>query len=344
MKFPTQQNQYQLFKQAQGYSLNLIEGAAVRPPGPREVLVRVRATSLNRRDIMVLRGWYPVGDRATIVPLSDGAGEVIAIGDGVTRVKTGDRVVAQFFQSWLDGRPLASTGASALGGAQDGMLSEYVTLHEDGVLHFPAHLSFDEAATLPCAALTAWNGLVTRGELRRDDHVLLQGTGGVSIFGLQFAVAHGAHAIITSSSDTKLNRARELGAKHLINYRTTPEWSPAVLAATNGVGVHHVLEVGGVGTLTQSLASLAHGGHIAIIGGLAGFGGEIPAAGMIGRSISVSGIFVGSRANFASMNAFISEHQLKPVIDRVFDFPQADAAYVYMENGNHFGKVVIRHG
>lgn len=344
MNTPTQQNQYQLFKQAQGFSLNLIEGAPVRKPGPNEVLVRVRATSLNRRDIMVLRGWYPVGDRSTIVPLSDGAGEIVAVGDKVTRVKPGDRVVAQFFQTWLDGRPTAATGASALGGAQDGMLSEYVTLNEEGVLHFPAHLSFEEAATLPCAALTAWNGLVTRGNLRSGDHVLLQGTGGVSIFGLQFAVAHGASAIITSSSDAKLARARDLGATHLINYRKTSEWARTVLDATNGVGAHHVLEVGGVGTLTQSLASLAHGGHIAIIGGLAGFGGEIPAAGMIGRSTSVSGIFVGSRTDFTTMNEFITQHRIKPVIDRVFDFAQADAAFVYMENGNHFGKIVIRHG
>jgi len=210
MNIPNQQNQYQLFKQAQGFSLNLIEGAAVRAPGPKEVLVRVRASSLNRRDIMVLRGWYPVGDRSTVIPLSDGAGEIVAVGAGVTRVKIGDRVVAQFFQTWLDGRPTASTGASALGGAQDGMLSEYVTLNEEGVLHFPEHLSFEEAATLPCAALTAWNGLVTRGGLRTGDHILLQGTGGVSIFGLQLAVAHGAKAIITSSSDTKLTRAKIL--------------------------------------------------------------------------------------------------------------------------------------
>ena len=174
--------------------------------------------------------------------------------------------------------------------------------------------------------------------------MLLQGTGGVSIFGLQFAVASGAKAIITSSSDTKLSRAKDLGASHLINYRQTTEWAASVIAATAGVGVHHVLEVGGVGTLAQSLASLAHGGHIAIIGGLAGFGGEIPAAAMIGRSTSVSGIFVGSRANFAAMNAFISEHRIKPVIDRIFDFAQADAAFVYMENGSHFGKIVIRHG
>lgn len=316
----------------------------MRPPGPREVLVRVRASSLNRRDLLIHRGLYPAGDRASVVPLSDGAGEVVAVGAGVTRVREGDRVVATFFQNWLDGRPVASTGASALGGALDGMLAEHVTLHEDGVLHIPAHLSFEEAATLPCAALTAWNGLFTWGGLRAGDHVLLQGTGGVSIFGLQFAVAAGATVLLTSSDDAKLARARALGATHGVNYRTTPDWERAALEATAGIGVHHVLEVGGVGTLQRSLAALAHGGHIAIIGGLAGFGGEIPALPMIGHSTRVSGIFVGSRAEFMRMNAFIEAHALRPVIDRVFDYAAAPAAFAHMEAGDHFGKVVIRHG
>jgi NADPH:quinone reductase-like Zn-dependent oxidoreductase len=337
------QNRYQLIKYGSEFRLELQGEAEIRDPGPHDVVIRVRATSINRRDIMIWRGAYPIGDRVSVVPLSDGAGEVVAVGDAVTRIKVGDRVVGQFFQKWLHGRALASTGESALGGARDGMLAEYVTLHEEGVLPFPDHLSFEEAATLPCAALTAWNSLVTRGGLGRGDFVLLQGTGGVSIFGLQFAVALQATAIITSSSALKLSRARELGATHLINYRDTPEWAPVVLAATGGVGAHHVLEVGGVGTLAQSLASLAHGGHIAIIGGLAGFGGEIPAANMIGRSTNVSGIFVGSRSEFEVMNSFIHQHRLKPIIDRVFEFSQAQAAFEYMEQGNHFGKVVIRH-
>jgi len=344
MSKPTSQKQYQLVKENSGFRLERFDHAAIRSPELHEVLVRVRASSINRRDIMILRGTYPIGDRKTVVPLSDGAGDVIAVGELVTRVKRGDRVVGQFFQTWMSGRAVASTGASALGGARDGMLSEYVTLHEDGVLTFPPHLSFEEAATLPCAALTAWNGLVTRGGLRAGDFVLIQGTGGVSIFGLQFAVALGATALVTSSSTAKLDRARVLGAAHLINYRDTPGWAPVVIAATDGIGVHHVLEVGGVNTLEQSLAALAHGGHIAIIGGLGGFGGEIPAANMIGHSTRVSGIFVGSRAEFEAMNVFIDHHLLRPVIDRVFDFTDAEAAYVYMENGNHFGKVAIRHG
>jgi len=343
MNIPVSQKQYQLTRQEKAYRLELIEKAVVREPRPQEVLVRVHASSINRRDIMILRGDYPVAGREKVVPLSDGAGEVVAVGNGVTRVAPGDRVVGQFFQSWLEGRGLSSTGESALGGARDGMLAEYVTLREDGVLRYPAHLSFEEAATLPCAAVTAWNGLVTRGGLRAEDHVLLQGTGGVSIFGLQFAQAFGAQVVITSSKDDKLARARDLGASHLINYRETPDWTAAVLAATKGVGVHHVLEVGGVGTLTQSLAVLAHGGHIAIIGGLGGFGGDIPAANMIGRSMNVSGIFVGSRSDFEKMNLFIDRHRIKPVIDRVFDFADAPAAYLFMERGNHFGKVVIRH-
>jgi NADPH:quinone reductase-like Zn-dependent oxidoreductase len=344
MDIPARQRRYEFRKASQGYELVLTDAAAVRAPGPREVLVRVRATSLNRRDLLIHRGLYPAGDREVVVPLSDGAGEVVAVGAGVTRVREGDRVVATFFQDWLDGRPVASTGASAMGGAVDGMLAEHVTLHEDGVLHIPAHLSFEEAATLPCAALTAWNGLFTWGGLRAGDHVLLQGTGGVSIFGLQFAVAAGATVLLTSSDDAKLARAQALGATHGVNYRTTPDWDRIALEATDGVGVHHVLEVGGVGTLQRSLAALAHGGHIAIIGGLAGFGGEIPALPMIGHSTRVSGIFVGSRAEFTRMNAFIEAHALRPVIDRVFDFAAAPAAFDHMEAGDHFGKIVIRHG
>jgi NADPH:quinone reductase-like Zn-dependent oxidoreductase len=340
---PKSQLQYQLVKQAQGFSLQLREGAPVRRPGPNEVLVRVRATSLNRRDVSILRGFYPVGPKETLVPLSDGAGEVVAVGAGVTRFKAGDRVAAAFFQAWLGGRPTATSSASALGGGLDGMLAQYVTLHENGLVAVPQHLSLEEAATLPCAAVTAWSGLFTRGRLRSDDHVLLQGTGGVSIFGLQFAVAAGARAWITSSSDGKLERAKSLGAAGGINYRSTPDWAKALLAATDGVGAHHILEVGGSGTLAQSLAAVGAQGHIALIGGLAGFGGDIPAVALIGRNASVSGITVGSRADFEAMNQFIEQHRLQPVIDRTFDYGDAAAAYAHMESGSHFGKIVIRH-
>lgn len=343
MTLPNSQLQYQLVKRQQGFSLQLREGAPIRPPAANEVVVRVRATSLNRRDIMVMRGFYPVGAKETLVPLSDGAGEIVATGAAVSRVKVGDRVAAIFFQNWLSGRPDAATGATALGGAIDGMLAQYVTLSADGVVPLPASYSFEEGATLPCAAVTAWNGLMTRGGMMAGDNVLLQGTGGVSIFGLQFAAAAGARAVITSSSDDKLARARTLGAVATINYKSIPEWATAARAATDGIGVHHVLEVGGSGTLKQSLEALAFGGHVAIIGGLSGFGGDIPAAALIGRSASVSGIFVGSRKNFEDMNAFIDRHRIKPIIDRTFDFKDAEAAFAWMDTGSHFGKIVIRH-
>lgn len=343
MTLPNSQLQYQLVKRQQGFSLQLREGAPVRAPGPNEVVIRVHATSLNRRDIMVMRGFYPVGAKETLVPLSDGAGEIVAVGSAVSRVKMGDRVAAIFFQNWLAGRPDASTGASALGGAIDGMLAQYVTLSENGVVPLPAAYSFEEGATLPCAAVTAWNGLVTRGGMKSGDNVLLQGTGGVSIFGLQFATAAGTLPVITSSSDDKLARTRTLGAVATINYKSIPEWAGAARAATGGVGVHHVLEVGGSGTLKQSLEALAFGGHVAIIGGLSGFGGDIAAAALIGRSASVSGIFVGSRENFEDMNAFIDRHRIKPIIDRTFDFKDAEAAFAWMDTGSHFGKIVIRH-
>lgn len=343
MALPNSQLQYQLVRQQQGFSLQLREGAPVRAPAANEVIVRVRATSLNRRDIMIMRGFYPVGPRETLVPLSDGAGEVVAVGTAAKRFKVGDRVAAIFFQNWLEGRPTTNTAATAMGGAIDGMLAEYVTLSEEGLVSLPTGMSFEEGATLPCAAVTAWNGLVTRGNMLAGDHVLLQGTGGVSIFGLQFAAAAGAKAIITSSSDSKLERARKLGAVAAINYKSQSEWAPLVRAATGGAGVHHVLEVGGAGTLKQSLDSLAPGGHIAIIGGLAGFGGEISAVALIGRSASVSGIFVGSRRQFEDMNAFITRHAIKPVIDRQFEFRNAEAAFAYMDSGSHFGKIVIQH-
>ncbi len=342
VKLPSKQQQYQLVKQADGQLKLTRVTVPVRQPSAREVLVRVRATSLNRRDWMIANGSYPIGVRASVVPVSDGAGEVVAVGSEVTRFKVGARVAATFFQSWLSGRPNAATGASALGGAIDGMLSQYVTLSEEGVVSIPAHLSYEEAATLPCAAVTAWSGLVTRGRVQRGEYVLLQGTGGVSIFGLQFAAAFGAKPIITSASDAKLERAKSLGAIGTVNYKTTPDWDKPVRAMTGDIGVHHVLEVGGESTLAKSLAALAPGGNIAIIGGLTGFGGSLPAVGLVGRGATVNGIFVGSRADFEAMNAFIAEKRLRPVIDKVFEFEDAQAAYDYLDSGNHFGKIVIR--
>jgi NADPH:quinone reductase-like Zn-dependent oxidoreductase len=338
----TTQRQYQLQRTGDAPPVLALVDAPVRQPGEHEVLVRVHATSLNRRDIYVKMGRYPGPKHSTLVPLSDGAGEVVSVGARVARFRKGDRVAAIFFQQWLEGRPKPEHMATALGGAIDGMLSQYVTLNENGLVKIPKYLSYEEAATLPCAAVTAWNALVTRGRTQPGDHVLLQGTGGVSIVGLQLAQALGAKAVITSSSDAKLERAKQLGAAALINYKTTPEWDKAVLAATNGVGVQQALEVGGKQTLGKTLASLAYGGHVALIGGLSEFGGDIPSYALIGRNATASGLYVGSRADFEALNEFLDKHRLKPVIDKVFAFEDAAAAYEYMDSGALFGKVVIR--
>ena len=337
----TTQKQWQLVKAAQGLELKLAE-APVRQPGANEVLIRMRAASLNRRDVAITKGQYPIRPGDNLVPLSDGAGEVAAVGRGVTRVKVGDRVAPIFFQSWISGRPAANVAESSLGGGVDGVLSQYVTLNAEGVVKLPDTLSFEEGATLPCAAVTAWNGLVTRGRMQAGDYVLLEGTGGVSVFGLQFAVAAGAKPIMTSSSDEKLARARSLGAVGTVNYKTTPDWEKPVLQITGPVGVQHVLEVGGKDSLPHALAAIGSGGHIALIGGLGGFGGDVPVLALMGRNATVSGIYVGSRADFEAMNAFIATHRIKPVVDKVVEFADAKSAYELMESGGFFGKIVIR--
>ena len=308
--------------------------------GPGQIVVRLRAASLNYRDIMVLTGLY--GEmRLPIIPLSDGAGDVVAIGEGVTRWTPGDRVAGLFFQGWHTGPFQRQMGHTALGGEVDGMLAQSVTLAEDGVIPIPAYMSFAEAATLPCAGLTAWHALVTAGNISADETVLLLGTGGVSIFALQFAKMHGARVIITSSSDEKLARAKALGADETINYRSTPDWEKEVFRLTGKAGVNHVVEVGGQNTLGKSLASLAIGGQVHVVGGVSGFTSEIPLFGVIGRSAVIRGIRVGSREMFEAMNRAITLHETKPVIDRVFDFHDAPAAYQFLQSGKHFGKVVI---
>lgn len=334
--------QYQFETAPGGYRLVMKE--VPRPvAGRNEVLVRVRATSLNRRDIYILSDSYgPSGSAAGGIPLSDGAGEVIAVGDGVTRFAVGDRVAGIFFERWLDGPPSAETPLSARGGSPGGMLSEVILTNENGLVAIPEHLSYEEASTLPCAAVTAWNALFTRGHLERDDFVLLEGTGGVSTFGLIFAAAAGAKPIITSSHDEKLVRARELGAFGTVNYRKNPDWQKEVRGLTGGTGVNQVLEVGGRDTLGKALEALAYGGHIALIGGLTGFGGDLPVGPLMFINASASGIYVGSRKDFEAMNAFISEHEIHPLIDRVFDFDQAAEAFEYMKSGNFMGKIVIR--
>ena len=310
-------------------------------PGPGEVVVGVRACSLNYRDLQVVRGQYGPNIPLPLVPFSDGAGEVVAVGEGVTRFAEGDRVSGIFMQGWISGEVTPDAAASALGGAINGMLSEKVVLSEEGLVHIPEHLSFEEASTLPCAAVTAWNGLVEKGGLKAGDTVLVQGTGGVSIFALQFAKMFGARAIATSSSDEKLERALSLGASEGINYKTTPEWDERTLELTGGRGVDHVVEVGGPDTLNGSLSAVRMGGGIYMIGVLTGISGEVNTALILRKTIRVQGIYVGSRAMFEAMNRAISLNEMRPVIDRTFSFEEAPDALRHMESAAHFGKIVV---
>ncbi len=331
------------------YRLHAFEGPdAIRwedlptpEPGPGQIRVRVRATSLNFRDLMISKGIYNPRLKLPLIPLSDGAGEVSAVGTGVTRYRLGDRVVSAFMPGWVDGEPTDTKVRSALGGEVDGMLAEEVVLPETGVLPIPSHLSFEEAATLPCAAVTAWNALFETGSLQPGDSVLVQGTGGVSIFALQFARMAGARVIATSSSDAKLARVKEMGASDLINYRTTPDWDKPVRQLTGGVGVDAIVEVGGAGTLPLSIRCVKLGGYVALSGVLTG-GGEFNPMPVLMRHIRLQGIFVGSVQMFAGMLKAIEVAQMRPVIDRVFPFEQAIDALKHMESGSHFGKVVIR--
>lgn len=334
--------QYQFAPEAGGYQLVLKD--VPRPAaGASEVLVKVRAVSLNRRDLNMLNNDYGGEDAYTGgIPLSDGAGEVIAVGSQVTRFSVGDRVAGIFFERWIEGPPSAAALESDRGGNPGGMLSEIIVAHEDGLVAIPEHLSYEEAATLPCAALTAWVGLFKRGHLQPQQYVLLEGTGGVSVFGLIFAAAAGAKPIITSSSDEKLRRAMKLGATGTVNYRKDPDWQVAVRRQTEGHGVDQVLDVGGRDTLGKALEVLAYGGHIALIGGLSGYGSDIPTDALMWINATASGVYVGSRQDFEAMNAFISEHEIRPLIDRVYEFEQAQAAFDYLGSGNFMGKIVIR--
>ena len=307
---------------------------------PGQTRVRVRATSLNYRDLMTVKHGGARGLKLPLIPLSDGAGEVVEVGPGVSRVKPGDRVMGIFMQTWLAGEPTQAHTQSALGGAIDGMLAEQVVLHEDGLVHVPDYLSYEEAATLPCAAVTAWQGLMTKGSMQAGDTILVLGTGGVSIFALQFAAIAGAKAIITSSSDAKLERAKQLGAAECINYKTTPDWDKRVLELTDGAGVDHVVEVGGVGTLEKSLQAVRIGGTVSLIGVLTGSGTMDPMA-ILRKSIRMQGIYVGSRAMFEAMNRAMSLHTVRPVIDRAFPFEESREAFSYMESAAHFGKIVM---
>jgi NADPH:quinone reductase-like Zn-dependent oxidoreductase len=321
--------------------LALVERPDPRP-GPGEILVRLRAASLNFRDLLTVEGKYNPKQKLPLVPCSDGAGEVVEVGAGATRVRPGDRVMTLFAQRWLAGRPTRERLRSTLGGPLDGTLAELAVLDQDGVVKTPEHLSDEEAATLPCAAVTAWSALVTEGGITAGDTVLVQGTGGVSLFALQLAKLLGARVVATSSRDEKLARVRAMGADETINYREVPAWGARAKELTGGAGVDHVVEVGGAGTLQQSLQAVRFGGTISLIGNLAGTRTELLLTHVFMQKIRLNGILVGDRESFEAMNRAIALHRLRPVVDRVFPLEDSRAAFAYLAAGEHFGKIVIR--
>ena len=313
-----------------------------RRPGVREVLVRMAAASLNYRDYLVVKGDYNPKMKLPRVPLSDGAGVVEEIGPDVTRVKKGDRVAGCFMQTWIEGPPTPEKGASALGGAIDGVLSEYVVFHEDGLVQSPPSLTDEEAAALPCAGVTAWHALFEHSSFAPGDSVLLQGTGGVSTLALLFARRAGLRILLTSSSDQKIGVAREMGADETINYKKTPDWDKEARKLTDGLGVDHVVDVGGNDTMPRSLKAVRTGGVISSIGILAGKEPSISAGQFLMNSVRVQGIYVGSRAMFERMNCAIEFHKLKPAIDKVFPWTDYKEALRYMEGQSHFGKICLK--
>jgi NADPH:quinone reductase-like Zn-dependent oxidoreductase len=320
-------------------SLELVE----RPtpaPGPGEVLVKIHAVSLNYRDLLMVKGAYNPKLRLPRIPCSDGAGEVAAIGNGITAFKPGDRVCTCFFQNWLDGPPTPASVKGALGGDIDGALSEYLLLNESGLVRIPQHLSFEEAATLPCAGVTAWNALA-RANLQPGSTVLVQGTGGVSIFALQFAKVQGHRVLGISSSEAKLHRACSLGVDKALDYGENSEWDRWVLEQTNGEGVDLVVEVGGVGTLPRSLRAVKMGGVIAQIGVLTGPADPIPVPLILHKQVRIQGIYVGSRHDFEQMNKSVSATQLHPVF-AARSWTETREAFKEMESATHFGKLVLK--
>ena len=318
-------------------NLKLIEKPEPKA-GPGQVVVGMKAASLNYRDLLhVTMGGAPL----PLIPFSDGAGVVEQIGAGVTRVKVGDRVCPTFFQSWVGGPVTAEARNLALGGSVPGVLQEKMLLDAEGVIAIPRHLSFEEAATLPCAGLTAWRAVAVEAPIDANSTILVQGTGGVSIFALQFAKAIGAKVIATSSSDEKLDRAKKLGADYLINYKTTPEWGKKALELTGGRGADVVVEVGGENTLGKSLEAVRVGGSIVVIGVLGGFTNNIFIPALFGKNAKMIGISVGSREQFAGMNKAIDGWKLKPVIDHVFKFEQVPDALRAMQAAGHFGKICV---
>jgi NADPH:quinone reductase-like Zn-dependent oxidoreductase len=310
-------------------------------PGAGQAVLKMRGFSINYRDLLVVNGvdrWKPPLNR---VPLSDGVGVVVATGDGVSRVKVGDRVAPIFYPYWLEGKPAAGKMRQALGGAAaDGVLAEYTLFDETSLVQVPSHLTDEEAATLPCAAVTAWSALIPFATIAPGDSVVVLGTGGVSVFALQFAKILGARVIVTSSSDRKLSRATELGAAAGINYRTTPDWPRAVMQLTGGVGADHVVDT--VGGLKEAIAAVRCGGTVAFVGLLQGMTCEVDLVTLMGKCARVEAIDVGSREMFEAMNKAIGLHAMRPVVDRVFGFTELGEALDYLKEARHFGKVCLQ--
>ncbi|KAF7364295.1 Alcohol dehydrogenase superfamily protein [Mycena sanguinolenta] len=344
MTLPTTTRQH-YFPQLGSFNNLVVQEVPVSAPKANEVLVKTHAVSLQYRDLLIAKDKNPGGAVENLVPCSDMAGEVIAVGEDVKEWKVGDRVCTNFHQDKLHND---SPNELVLGGPVQGVLTQYRTFPAETLVAIPSHLSYEEASTLPCAALTAYNAFLSGYEpLKAGDTVLVQGTGGTSLFALQFAVVSGATVIATSSSDEKLKIATKLGAKHVINYKKTPNWAAEVLKLTNGVGVDRVIELGGNATLAQSIASVRKGGSIDIIGVLGGLG-DVPAVDIIGpcifKQLKIRGIYVGSVVQFQNMNKLISANPeaTRPIIDKVFGFDEAKAAYAHMDSQTHVGKIVIK--
>lgn len=329
-----------LDKTNSGYRWKIVQ-APVPALGPRQVLVHVRAASLNRGDLEALEPG-PGNDISGMVVASDVAGEVLATGSEVVDFKPGMRVTSLYFRNWTDGLANDLAMRDAHGNSVDGVLAEYLVIDDTGIAPAPAGLTHDEAATLPTAGLTAWNAVMAHGPVGAGDFVLVQGTGGVSMFALQFATASGARVIVTSSSDEKLERAKALGAHAAINYRTTPDWPKRVLELSDGRGADVIVDVGGKNTLPLSAKSLAYDGTLSIVGGLSGYDGEVPALELLLKSARAQGIYVGSRADYLRMSEFIVKHELRPVIERVLPLEQYEEALEIMASGSFVGKIVLK--
>jgi NADPH:quinone reductase-like Zn-dependent oxidoreductase len=310
-------------------------------PGKREVLVKLRAASLNFRDLLIAYGRYPGPLRSTPVPLSDGAGEVVAVGQDVTRFKIGDRVAPNCWSHWIGGRFVPEYHSAAIGMTIDGVLAEFALVDEDGLVALPQYLSFEEAAALPCAAVSAWSALTFGEPLSPGQTVLIQGTGGVALFGLQIARMFGARVLAITSSERKAQRLRELGADGVVNYREKPNWSDRILEMTGGLGVDKVVEIGGETTINQSVACTRMGGEIGLVGFVTGFAGGVPPLSIMSRSLNLRGISVGPRLSFEALLKAMEVTKVRPIIDSVFPFDDYVSAYAHLESASHVGKIVI---